>query len=624
MLAGCGSPSRPNASAPAPTKAILVANGCNGTITAYPLGSNGNVAPIIQNPGLCAPIAIAVDRNDGDLYAVNSDNAITVYAKRSNGSVAPKRSLAQTDVSSIGLDGTGRLYARTTDSILVYAPGAEGNAQPIATITGSNTGLATYGPLAVDKDGNVCTVSNGSVAIFSTGSVGNVAPSLVLPALPSGTTLGALAFDNNGNLYVAYSGQSGLPLGTTIPPTIAIYSKAFNSYGQSVYELTATIVNPNTTSFVKLAVDGSGRIYAFDLFTVFVYAPGSNGDATPIAKITGPFTPQEIVGSYTSIPIQSIAVDNDGQLFVTDIGAGWLYTFAPGSNGLSTPTTTIGATSTINSPVGMGVDRAGDIYVAGQPTLTSILAVPLYGVISRFSAASLGSTEPIAVFGDGKPEFFSSFALDSSGNSYVIPSDFSELVLEFGAGSNGIPTVPIASITRTNSGLSNTAYAQGIATDASNNVYISWWDNWHGVGGILKFAAGSNGDATPLANITGPATGFLAPGPLATDAAENLYVCDGNAIRIFPPGADGNVAPKAVITGSNTRLSSVYSIALDRAGNIYALNAVPFFDFFGNGLQPQQIIFEFAAGSNGNVAPIAVISGPSTLLSGPSAIAISE
>ncbi|HYA34698.1 MAG TPA: hypothetical protein VEF03_03715, partial [Candidatus Binataceae bacterium] len=309
----------------------------------------------------------------------------------------------------------------------------------------------------------------------------------------------------------------------------------------------------------------------------------------------------------------------DGQLFVPDFMHSKLYTFAPGSNGYSAPTTTIAATAVgIDSPVGIGVGPSGDIYVAGIRFEDGLQAI-----ISRFSAASLGNAAPIAVFGDGNTnEYFNSFALDSSGNAYVVPSGFGQFALEFAGQSNGIPTAPIAVISNKNTGLSSTAYPESIATDASNNVYIAWWDNWHGVGGILKFAAGSDGDATPLANITGPATGFLAPGPLATDAAENLYVCDGNAIRIFPPGADGNVAPKAVITGSATQLSSAYAIAFDRAGNIYALSAIPFFNPRENGWQ--EIVLEFAAGSNGNVAPIAVISGPSTLLASPAAIAISE
>lgn len=64
-----------------------------GSVTVYPAGSNGNVAPAATisgaSTGLAGPVALAVDAS-GNLYVYNYDNdSITIYAAGSNGNIAP-------------------------------------------------------------------------------------------------------------------------------------------------------------------------------------------------------------------------------------------------------------------------------------------------------------------------------------------------------------------------------------------------------------------------------------------------------------------------------------------------------------------------------------------------------
>ena len=84
----------------------------------------------------------------------------------------------------------------------------------------------------------------------------------------------------------------------------------------------------------------------------------------------------------------------------------------------------------------------------------------------------------------------------------------------------------------------------------------------------------------------------------------------GNSITIFAAGSSGNSAPVASISGSNTGLSNPNGIALDYAGNIYVGN--------------QNAIAIFAAVPAGasNVAPIVTISGSNTGLSGIMGLAV--
>jgi hypothetical protein len=76
--------------------------------------------------------------------------------------------------------------------------------------------------------------------------------------------------------------------------------------------------------------------------------------------------------------------------------------------------------------------------------------------------------------------------------------------------------------------------------------------------GIIEFAAGASGNATPTKRISGSATNIVEPEGLAVDAAGNLYYADANGgyysdntsvlLEVFAPSATGNVAPAASIT----------------------------------------------------------------------------
>jgi CSLREA domain-containing protein len=78
-----------------------------------------------------------------------------------------------------------------------------------------------------------------------------------------------------------------------------------------------------------------------------------------------------------------------------------------------------------------------------------------------------------------------------------------------------------------------------------------------------------------------------------------------SAITEYAAHSEGNVAPIAVITGHSTLLASPISIALDSSDDILVANIRSFL--------PD--VAKFDAGSVGNVAPVAVIAGSNTQLS---------
>jgi hypothetical protein len=166
---------------------------------------------------------------------------------------------------------------------------------------------------------------------------------------------------------------------------------------------------------------------------------------------------------------------------------------------------------------------------------------------------------------------------------------------------------------------------------------------------VAVYPAGSDGNAKPSAVISGLDAGLASPSAVAVDRSGDIYVTNEGAVKcthgcgqciavpdgsgsitVYAQGADGDATPTATISGAYTGLMYPYKIALDSDRNIYVLNSKPF--GFGcvrvvrsNGRASIEAgvlkagtfndssgnsILVFAAGSNGDVAPIAVIGGP--------------
>jgi len=151
----------------------------------------------------------------------------------------------------------------------------------------------------------------------------------------------------------------------------------------------------------------------------------------------------------------------------------------------------------------------------------------------------------------------------TAGNSIFVTNFAANTVLKTGDSVTGYPVngngdiAPSIDINGSNPSISGPA---AIAVDSKGNIYVAnETGGLSGNGSVTEYAAGSNGNATPSANISGPDTGLSQPVGIALDAEGNIYVAnqsdlvDGGgegSVTEYPAGSNGDTAPIATITNS--------------------------------------------------------------------------
>jgi hypothetical protein len=140
------------------------------------------------------------------------------------------------------------------------------------------------------------------------------------------------------------------------------------------------------------------------------------------------------------------------------------------------------------------------------------------------------------------------------------------------------------------------------------------WMNW-----VTVYDAEARGDATPIRTLHVHTRGFGDPSSLGMDRDGYLYVgsdvapiLDGGSVAVFEAGADGNVAPIRVVSGPSTGLRWPSGLALDRDGYAYVINSAR---------QTDDTVRVFAPAGE-EWRPCRVIAGERTGLNHPVALAV--
>ncbi|HEV2171775.1 MAG TPA: NHL repeat-containing protein, partial [Candidatus Binatus sp.] len=334
------------------------------SITAYPVNGGRRPAPIFTlGSQLIIPQGVALD-SAGNIYVVNegilsgdqsSDPpSVTIYRAGSKSDDAPMARISgpKTKLSysqALALDSHGYIYVsnqsqdRNPDTITVYSPGSNGNVAPARVISGSATLLSAPEGIAIDSSGRLFVSSSAAeapqsygaaVLIFAPGSNGNVAPFASIDCdCAKVRTPGAIALDSRGNLYVTTRWNSD---------TGTAGVAAFTEQGRS-----GTDDHLYLDSIVEHHPTGPPTI------------EGYKGQClTPILRIAGNRTGISDPGG--------IAVDSDGNMYVTNSGAGEnsIGVFKANAEGNVAPSYTIESPTRISSPSAVAIGSDGKIYVA--------------------------------------------------------------------------------------------------------------------------------------------------------------------------------------------------------------------------------------------------------------------
>ena len=311
----------------------------------------------------------------------------------------------------------------------------------------------------------------------------------------------------------------------------------------------ASAIFPNPAGIVFLA---GGTLYASDATADTVQKITLTGDVSVVAGTSGAAGSTDAAGALALFNQPGgLVVNASGVLFVADtanatirrIGAdGVVSTFA-GSATARGSTNGPGLQATFSAPQGLALDAAGNLYVADAGAHTIRLISPA-GVVTTFAGTAGVSG---AVDGPGASARFntpSGVAVDAAGNVYV--ADRSNNVIRKITPAGVVSTLAgLAGVSGADDGTASGALfnqPSGLVLDGAGNLFVADTGNstirMITPTGIVSTLAGLptvSGDE----DGTGSGALFNLPRALTIDAAGNLYVADtGNAAirKVTPAG----------------------------------------------------------------------------------------
>jgi len=394
-----------------------------------------------------------------------------------------------------------------------------------------------------------------------------------------------LAADASGNIYVADFGNGSVRM---ITPAGVVTTVA------------GTFTNP-----IDVAIDKSGNIYTVDKVDNLVQKLIPGGSVTSF-------------GSGFSAP-DGIAVDAAGNVYVADASNRVFKVTSAGAVSVFAGTGAVGAVNgagtiaTFNTPAGLRVDAAGNVYVCdiGNNLIRKISSAGLVNTLAGSgTAGSANAVGTAASFNNP-----AGIAVDASDNLYVADASNNQVRKIVNLGYSISPTLPkglYISGTGVISGIPVTVLAAKTYTISAYNLFgrgvttvsititgppvISYAGpqtyttsvgitplspvNTGGTVSAGAFGLVSNFVGTTTqgsANGAGTSASFNGPLGIAIDGSGNIYAADeeNNLIRkITPAGIVATLAgsgAQGAINGTGTAASFNHptGVAVDASGNVY-------------------------------------------------------
>lgn len=419
-------------------------------------------------------------------------------------------------------------------------------------------------------------------------------------------------------------------------------AKAFLLHAGSKSGSSLTIVRPTsgitlaydgskeaTTITLQATTDGSGSVGASANFTlhgktppppvgtIYVLNLGAKGTGQGAivteysGNAKGNAAPQNTLSLDSKLFARSITVDSAGNLYVgyldTSTGvnpgtgqpdaANEIAVYAPGATGSAEPMAIVNSKASPNDstlyPVYIAIDPSGRLVTYGATNVDGNSGSAKGAVLTYANGAS-GSVDPLYAFNFASPYIKynnagpTGLAIDSSNNFYVngklvagFSSDYGLYVAaaaDIGnANASAARTIPWDSITELAPG-----FTTNVSLDPTGEIYVGNVTT-HGSGGsgtcqaqVNVYAAGASGgttDVPPIRVLTldgvsssknCQSNALLGYFPEITLYQQSVFVADvfNNAIDEFTSSDSGTVKPSLQITGPSTQLSAPAALAI--------------------------------------------------------------
>jgi sugar lactone lactonase YvrE len=255
---------------------------------------------------------------------------------------------------------------------------------------------------------------------------------------------------------------------------------------------------------------------------------------------------------------QRVAVDSDGNIYVTDNKNERVIKLSPKGAQLATWGSPGQGNEQFGSPVGIAVDSQNNVYVVDEG----------YSRIEKFTSsgqflAAFGGTG----FDPGSFDGPVDVAVDSQGNMYVADTALCRVQK---LSPNGQSLAVWGELGKCDNASGHFSLPSGVAVDPSGNVYVADTINNRIVklsasGQVLAIWGGERGSKPGQ---------FYGPTDIALDTHGNLYVADPGNYRLQKLSPDGKplMTWGNVLTNSPETFLNAYGVATDRQGNLFVVD----------------------------------------------------
>ena len=535
----------------------------------YPAALTGDCLALSSSGGNASgyymqPDEVGLDAS-GNLYVMDGEDNVDTGSKYHRIFMIPAQSIEtnqpddavliadQLPFGTIGaysgqmaVDSAGNVYYANGDNVYYFAAGssvAVGTPPPASSILNASVtapagvGVDAFGDLIITDQsvttGGVTTGYDQLVEIPNVNGALDLTAQYTLAYLYSGN---GVSVDQLGNIY--FSGVSpNIPPGCTANNTCATTIDEMNIWSANLGSLAVGAPSAALTlnfTFNAAATVTPASVSALPPGGPFAIAAGGTGAcAVGTAQVQGSSCSVAVTYTPSAAGTQSGAVvlaDSTGKPIVT----GYLYGAGLGAAQSVDPGTVSPIGSNWQSPEGIAIDNALNLYVADS------------------AASAVYEDSPggalLATIGSGLKEP-SSVAVDAAGNVYIAD-----------AGNGRVVEVPVVNGALSNASqvvvYSGTSGPAGLSVDASGNLYIADSGNKK----VLRLPNTGGTPDSSLATTVG--TGFAAPLAVTTDLAGDVFIVDQNIA--YEVQAWSGTQQQIITT-----LSGAAGIAADASGSLY-------------------------------------------------------